>query len=1057
MHTAIEWFAKNSVAANLVMWGLLITGGIALFQVNQEEFPSIDVQVVSISVPYLGAAPEEVEQGVCIRIEEAIEGTDGVDKVTSTASESNCTVMVELNLDADEIAVVNEVKSKVDGINTFPIETEKPIVSKLSLPRPVVQIAISGTEDERVLKELGREVREDIVALEGISQVKLRYTRPYEISIDVSEQALRRYGLTIEEVTRAVRSASLDMPGGSIKTAGGEILIRTQGQAYRAQEFANVIVRTSNDGTRLRLGEISNVRDDFEEGDLYARFNGSPAVVVEVLQIGSEDLIAMAETVRDYVGEKRVQLPQGVKLDVWVDTSEDLQDRLDVLLNTAIGGLLLVMVVLALFLHLRLALWVSAGIPIALLGTIALFPWVGVTISTMTVMAFILVLGILVDDAIVVGERIYSHEQMGKTPVQAAIDGTWEVSVPVIFGVLTTVAAFLPLILVEGRMSDFFSVIGIVVIIALGFSIVESQLILPSHLAHRGRKPATRGPAKMWSDLQQRLSKWLENFANNVYLPAVSKAVRYRYATAGAALGIFILAVALLASGRVIFGFFPAIEGNRIYASLEMPEGVAAQVTIQGTAQIEQAAETLARELEEEFGNPVVRNRLTSIGTGVYRGGPAMPQGPAKSHFAEVVIELEDLATRGDRGSNEIANRWRELVGNIPDAVKLSFDSASFDAGNPIEYELSGRDTEQLSLAAAELRAELSRYDGVFDISDSFRSGKQEVKLSLLPEARNLGLTLNDLASQVRNSFYGSEAQRVQRGEDDVRVMVRFPENERRSIGNLEDMYIRTPDGSEVPFYSVARFEIGRGYSSIQRLDGRRVIRVIADVDRGTISPEEVNGSLQADVLPILQEKYPALSIGIAGEMKERIKAMGGLVLGAMLSLLLIYGLLAIPLKSYWQPVVIMSVIPFGAVGAIVGHFIMDVQLMFFSALGIVALSGVGVNSSLVLVDYINRQRADGVPMMDAVLTGCVVRFRPIVLTSVTTFVGLIPLMAYTSPTTAPFQPMAVALAYGVLFATFTTMSLVPALYVIQEDLLGWVAKAQVAIFGEETENPEQI
>lgn len=1057
MHTAIAWFANNSVAANLVMWGLLITGALALFQVNQEEFPSIDVQVVSISVPYLGAAPEEVEQGVCIRIEEAIEGTDGIDKITSTASESNCNVTVELNINANEMAVLNELKSKVDAINTFPIETEKPIVSKLSLPRPVVQIAISGTEDERVLKELGREIREDIVALEGISQVKLSYTRPYEISIDVSEQALRRYGLTISEVTRAVRNASLDMPGGSIKTAGGEILIRTQGQAYRAQEFANVIVRTSNDGTRLRLGEIADVRDDFEEGDLYARFNGSPAVVVEVLQIGQEDLIAMAASVRAYVETLEPQLPHGVALDVWVDTSTDLQARLDVLLSTAMGGLALVMVVLALFLHLRLALWVAAGIPIALLGTIALFPWFDVTISTMTVMAFILVLGILVDDAIVVGERIYSHEQMGKTPIQAAIDGTWEVSVPVIFGVLTTVAAFLPLVLVEGRMSDFFSVIGVVVIIALGFSIVESQLILPSHLAHRGRKPATRGPAKMWSDLQQRLSKWLENVATNVYLPAVSTAVKYRYATAGAALGILILALSLLASGRVIFGFFPAIEGNRIYASLEMPEGVAAQVTIKGATQIEQAAEALARELEKEFGNVVVRNRLTSIGTPVYRNGPSRPQGPALSHYAEVVIELEDLAARGDRSSKIIANRWRELTGNIPDAVKMSFDSSSFNAGNPIEYELSGRDTEQLSLAAAELRAELSRYSGVFDISDSFRSGKQEVKLSLLPEARNLGLTLNDLASQVRNSFYGSEAQRVQRGQDDVRVMVRFPENERSSIGNLEDMYIRTPDGSEVPFYSVARFEIGRGYSSIQRLDGRRVVRVIADVDRGTISPEEVNGSLQADVLPILQDKYPTLSIGIAGEMKERTKAMGGLVMGAMLSLLLIYGLLAIPLKSYWQPVVIMSVIPFGAVGAIVGHYIMDVQLMFFSALGIVALSGVGVNSSLVLVDYINRQRSEGVPMMDAVLSACVVRFRPIVLTSVTTFVGLIPLMAYTSPATAPFQPMAVALAYGVLFATFTAMSLVPALYVVQEDLLGWVAKAQVAIFGDDTENPEKI
>ena len=450
----------------------------------------------------------------------------------------------------------------------------------------------------------------------------------------------------------------------------------------------------------------------------------------------------------------------------------------------------------------------------------------------------------------------------------------------------------------------------------------------------------------------------------------------------------------------------------------------------------------------------MINNRLTSIGTRVYRDGPGRPQGPAQSHFAEVVIDLVPLSERNHLSSKVIASRWRELVGGIPDAVKLTFDSSSFDAGEAIHVELTGKDSAELALAAAELKSELSRYEGVFDLSDTFRAGKQEVKLALLPEARHLGLTLNDLALQVRHAFYGAESQRVQRGKDDVRVMVRFPEDERRSIGNLEDMYIRTPDGSEVPFYSVARFELGRGYASIQRQDGRRIVNVMGDVDRGTVTPEEVNASIVGELIPAMQSRYPNIRFAQGGEAREFTKALGGLLKGAMLSLLLIFALLAIPLRSYLQPLVIMSVIPFGAVGAVVGHYLMDVQLMFFSALGIAALSGVGVNSSLVLIDYVNRQRREGAPLMDAVLTSAVTRFRPIILTSVTTFVGLIPLMAYSSPTTAPFKPMAVSLAYGVMFATFTTMTLVPALYVIYEDFLTFWTRTKQRLSGEQEIEP---
>lgn len=1051
MHSAITWFVRNPVAANLMMVFMVVCGLLGAFIVNQEEFPNIDVRAVSISVAYLGAAPEEVEKAVCVRVEEAIDGLEGIDKIQSSATEGLCSVFAELFMDADDTAALNEIKSRVDGIISFPVETERPIVSKVSLVRRVVQIALFGNTDERALKELARNMREDIAAIDSISQVSVGYTRPYEISIEVSENSLRRFGITLDQVSSAIRTASLDMPGGTIRTEDGEILIRTAGQAYSSEEFASIVVLTDKQGTRLTLGDIANIRDGFQEGELVARFNKQPAVVINVAQVGSEDLIKIAEDTKAYLERIEPTLPQGISYDVWIDSSKELEERLDILTNNAAGGLILVLVVLALFLKFKLAMWVAVGIPVALLGTIGMFPYADITISTMTVMAFILVLGILVDDAIVVGERVYAHEQMGKDQIQAAIDGTWEVSVPVIFGVLTTIAAFLPLVLVEGRMSDFFSVIGYVVIIALFMSIIESQLILPSHLAHRINTPPKTKISIAWNKFQGGLADKLEHFAKTVYRPFVAWSVHWRYATAAVGVGVLVIAISLIASGRVVFGFFPAIEGSRVYAQLEMPEGTPSRTTVAGAARIEAAAVALNEEFTADLGldSPVIRNTFTSIGSLVDRDGPGRPPEAGRSNIAEIVIDLAPLAERAGTSAKVLSNRWRELVGDIPDAVKLKFDADSYSAGSPIEYQIKGRDVLVMREAAEEMKAELSRYTGVFDIADSFRSGKQEVQLRLLPEARNLGLTLSDLASQVRSAFYGAEAQRLQRGQDDVRVMVRFPLEERASIGNLEEMYIRTPDGAEVPFYSVARFDLQRGFSKISRRDGSRAVNVTADVDRNTVSPEEISAKIEDELIVALLKKYPSLTIELGGEQEERSAALTGLAAGSLLSLILIFMLLAIPLRSYLQPFVIMSVIPFGAVGAIFGHWIMGVQLMFFSALGIVALSGVVVNASLVLVDYINRQRREGVAMSEAVLNACVTRFRPIMLTSVTTFVGLIPLMLTSTPATAPFVPMAVSLAWGVLFATFITLLGVPCLYFILEDFLNALAAIKRDFTGE--------
>jgi multidrug efflux pump subunit AcrB len=1045
MYTAISWFTKNPVAANLLMFILIVSGVLALLTVHQEQFPSMDVKVVSVTVPYLGAAPEEVEEGVCIRIEEALEGTDGVEKIMTSASEGVCSVTAMLFEDANSNEALNEIKSQVDGINTFPVETEKPIVSKMTITSDVMQIAIFGDTDEKTLKEVGKELRDELATLDGISTVALNYVRPYELSIEISEYNLRRYGITLEQVAQVIRSTSLDMPGGTIKTQGGEILLRAKGQIYWGEEFENIVVLTRNDGTTVMLSEIATVRDTFEEGDLRARFNGSPAVIVKVWRVGKEDAVSMANDIKAFLAKYEPGLPTGLNLEIWDDKSVDLKERLGTLTGMALSGLGLVVVVLALFLKFRLAMWVAAGIPIALLGTIAIFPYADISMSTMTVLAFILVLGILVDDAIVVGERVYGHEQMGKSPVQAAIDGAWEVSVPVIFGVLTTMAAFLPLILVTGRMAGFFGVVGWVVIIALVFSIIESQLILPSHLAHRNHAEASTGFSKKWNTFQGRLAGSLETFAKHYYQPFLKKALDNRYITGATGLAILILAVALIASGRVVFTFFPSIEGDRVYATLEMPEGISVDETSKAAHLIEVAGDKLREELNAKVGHDgVIQNQFSTIGVSADRGaGPSRGGGPGRSHFAEVVIELAPLAERDNMSAKDVSKRWRELVGSIPDAVKLSFSADSFSAGEAINYELSARNVDVIRAAATDLRAELGRYTGVYDISDSFRAGKQEIKLTLLPEARTLGLTLADLARQVRSAFYGNEAQRIQRGQDDVRVMVRFPEDERASIGNLEDMYIRTPQGIEVPFYSVAKFELGRGYSTIRRVDGRRIINVTAEVDRSQVSPEEIGASISADVIPTLRSKYPTLSIGQSGEQEERTKAFGGLGRAFLLSLLVIYTLLAIPLRSYLQPLVIMSVIPFGAVGAILGHWIMGYQLMFFSALGIIALSGVVVNASLVLVDYINRRRREGMSLEDAVLSAGVVRFRPIMLTSVTTFVGLVPLMSSETPATRFFIPMAISLAFGVLAATFITLILVPALYKVAEDFVAWDPVAQ--------------
>ncbi len=1053
-HPVLTWFTDNPVAANLLMLIFIAGGAISLASMHKEEFPNIEPGIVQIQVPYLGAAPEEVEEAVCIRIEEAIEGADGIDRFMTIAREGMCSVMVEVLPEASVTTVLNDVKSNVDALSTFPAETEKPIVSSMQFRGQTITLAIHGDTDEATLKLLAEEIRDDISSLEGISQVAVSYARPWEISIEVGEQTLRQYNLTMTQVADAIRQSSLDLPGGSIKTLGGEILLRSKGQAYRGHEYEDIVVVTRPDGTNITLGQIATVRDAFQEGFLKARFNGKPAVSVMVFRVGEEDTVTSAQAVKRYIERKRPHLPRGVEMSVWLDDSIALERRINALTKNAYAGLALVMVILTLFLRFKVALWVAAGIPIAVLGAIWVFPAAGINISSLTVLAFILVLGIVVDDAIVVGERIFSHESIERTHRDAAIAGTAEVIVPVVFGVLTTIAAFLPILLIEGRMGDFFSIIGWVVLVCLVFSIIECMLILPAHLAHRKTEGYFLHDTPMvdrWIRFQSKFSGSLEWFANEVYRPFLVKTLEWRWVTWAVATAVLLTSIALIASGRVIFQFFPAIEGDRIYATLVMPEGINVEYTEAAARQIELAAQETAREINADLGlsgdDSIVEFMFQSIGVNAARtnGPPVMSAGG--SHLAEVVMGLTPIEARPGWNSNRIGELWRENTGNVTDAIELQFITTAFQAGDALALQIKGRDIEELKRAAAYLRAELGRYPGVLDLTDSFRAGKQEIKLDILPEAKPLGLTLNDLARQVRQAFYGEEAQRIQRGTDDVRVMVRYPEAERRSLGNLENMRIRTREGTEVPFSTVAEVNYGHGFSSINREDQQRVIDVKGDVNRTVVTPEEVIAAVEKAVCEpgtsfsnrerrCVNPEFPSVQFKISGEQEERLKALGSMAATVPLALMIIFALLAIPLKSYMQPLVIMSVIPFGAVGAIIGHFIMGWDLIFFSLLGIIALSGVVVNASLVLVDYINRQRRAGVDMFEAVANAGVVRFRPIILTSVTTFVGLIPLMTDTDPETFMFIPMAISLAFGVLFATAITLFLVPSLYLMLEDWL---------------------
>ncbi|MGI9248634.1 MAG: efflux RND transporter permease subunit [Woeseiaceae bacterium] len=1033
----IAWFAANHVAANLLMLFIIVAGIISVFTIRKQTTPDFELNRIQVRVAYLGAAPQEVEEGVVVKVEEAIQDVKGIVKLTGRAREGMGTVTAEVSSDSDLNEVLNEIKTRVDAISTFPGLTEKPVIYKQEIPIHVVFLAIHGALDEFARKAIAQEIRDELMQLPDVSTVELLGDRAYEISIEVPERVLRQYGLTMSEVSQAVRNSSIDMPGGTIKSDSGDILLRTEGQVYTGREFSSLVLRTFPDGTRLTLGDIATISDGFVEQDGYGRFDGEQTATLRVLASGEQNELTTAAAVRKYVEEKSATLPSGVQMDIWVDRSHYLKDRLRMMSTNMWQGALLVFIVLSLFLRMKVAGWVVLGIPITFLGAMWLMPvapW-PVTINLMSLFGFIIVLGIVVDDAIIIGESIYTKVRADGHSLDNVILGARRVAIPATFGVLTTIAAFAPLLFVGGVAGPFFEAISVVVVLCLMFSLIESKLILPAHLVQTNIGPVDEDDLfnpqrhirfreripRFFLKIQRHVQHGLQRVIHEWYRPMVERAIDNRGLTTSLFVALLILTFGVLASGVVKFEVFPEQASDFIRVQVEMQSGNPASERDRVLSLLEDTLLEMNTEYVEE--HPDTLPMIQHIG--------AFTQSDTGGMIFVEMPKSEDRPFNGD----EISKRWRERAGEFAGLKELTFhDADHFGGGPPLSFRLSGSNYLALEDAAAELEVELAEYAGIFDIRNTSSSGGDEIRLRIKPEAEALGLTMSSLGRQVRQAFYGEEAQRIQRGKDELKVMVRYPVEERRSIADLENMRIRTPGGDEVPFASVADMTYGKGYSSIARLNRERTITVSADIDTEIIESSEIVRKISEEYIPGLLSRHPGVSYGLEGASQEQVDLLRNLTVASIAALFLIYALIAIPLRSYSQPLIIMSVIPFGIIGAVIGHIVMGRSLSMFSLFGLVALSGVVVNDSLIMIDFINKARAEGAALKQAVIESGTLRFRAIILTSFTTAAGLMPIMTEGSLQAQTVIPMAISVSFGIIFATVITLFLIPCLYMLQQD-----------------------
>ncbi|MEM1401686.1 MAG: efflux RND transporter permease subunit [Pseudomonadota bacterium] len=1023
----VRWFIDNPIAANLLMVLLIVGGVLGVPAINKQFFPDIEINSVSITLAYPGAGPSEIEEQVCIRIEEAIHDITGIKEIRSSARQGLGTVTVEAQNGYDTQKLTAEIKNRVDAIDTFPVDAERPVVTELAYRHTMAVVTLAGELEERRLKELGESLRDDLSTLPWVSVVELSKPRPYEVAVELTEYNLRRFGISFNQVVSAIRGASLNLPAGTIKAKSGDIRLQTRGQAYSREDFESIVVVTRRDGTQVLLGDVADVTFGFEDIDLQTRFNNRPSHNLTVFVTQDPDVLRTSAVVSNWVEEQRPLLPPGVELALWRDAADPFRGRVETLLKNGIGGLILVFAVLVLFLRPLLAMWVSVGIAVAFMGTLAVLQFTPISLNMLSLFAFLLILGIVVDDAIIVGESIYARQSAGDGGVDGAHRGAKSVLKPVMYAVISTMIFFVPMFFMPGDMARSAVAIPVVVIIALTFSLVESLWILPPHLAHMRPQRESRFTAlRKLEALRRRCADGMVYAAKNYYRPVLDRSLK-AYPVVGAIfLFALLISLGLYGGGWLRSAFFPSVNSDYVQAEISLPEGGPFGDTLATLERVEVAAEQLKAEYNSStlFGEKAIGH--------IYSRG----------EDNKITVTLETVSDAVD--SKKLAARWEEAIGGLPEAKSYSFEYTINRLGKPISLVLVADRVEDLKSVSQELRTLLAAYPGVYNISDSLEAPRDEVVLDLKPAAETLSVTLSDLARQVREGFYGAEAQRIPLKREDVRVMVRYPEADRVSVDDLANLRVRTPGGAEVPFEAVADVQFEPGYQTIERLDRKRVLEVSADVVLGTSSPRAVVQEITRSNLARWQTEYPGLEISLDGELEEEGAFRSSMLKFMMLAMLVIYGLMAIPFRSYWQPILVLTAVPFGIMGAIFGHLILDWQVSMFSLFGVIACAGVVVNDNLVLIDRINQLREEGLELVDALLQAGEDRFRPIILTSLTTFIGLLPIMSETSVQAQFLIPMVTSLAFGVLFATGVTLLLVPCLYLMGERLrdflFHWIA-----------------
>ncbi|MEX2963079.1 efflux RND transporter permease subunit [Microbulbifer sp. TYP-18] len=1025
MNKLIEWWARNSVAANLMMLGIFVTGFMGFGIMEREMDPQVRFPGLEIEVSWPGAAPQEVEEQIVARIEEAVSDLDNIEWVRSTSAEGYGGVYILADTDVDFPRFMNEVKIRVDSISSFPRSIEPPQVRQWVNRDEYIRVAVHGDLSERELKRLAEQLRREAVALPAISVVELFGTRMEEVSIEVSEQALRRYGMTFQEVADAIRADSLNQSAGTVRTEVGSYQLKVRNQADTEREFASIIVRQTADGGTIRIGDIARVVDGFEDNEILATLNGEPAVLLQVMTTETMNIVAASDSIRQWIEERRETLPAGAQLTLWTDNAEDFKGRMETIGTSAFQGLLLVMLVLVFSLRPKVAFWVAIGIATAYAGAFVLLPSVGVSLNMLSTFAFLLVLGIVVDDAIVVGESIHTqshlpeHQGPGGS-LRAATLGTQLVAKPVVFAVVTTILAFLPWIFLPGSTSEFTRHITWVVILALVFSLVECLFILPAHL--RNLKPRTK--LGRFGRVQKRIADGIVLFAQNHYRRIGQWAVNRRYLTLSIFIATLMIGMGMFGSGWVKKSFMPDIESDEVIVNVVMPEGAPYSRALEILAQLQDAEKRLEEEVNQRTDGQgvLIENWYTR----------------SRRDSVIAIVQLAPPEVR-DMSAKDAALRLRELIGEIPDAKEVSVRYSLNDNGPGFELSIRHPDLDVLRAATADLETQLRSYESLYDVRNNLEGASEEIRIDLKPGATKLGLTLAEVNRQVRQAYFGEEVQRLPRAGQDVKVMVRYPLASRRSIESLKDFRVRTADGREVPLLAVADLEYAPGIKRIQRWNGNRAARVMADLK------DDVRGDIMKDLdenfFPDWEKRYPGIIRGAVGQAEGEKRFIQEVLKLYTTAFFAMYSLLAIAFRSYSQPILILIAIPFAFVGAIFGHAVTGMTMAIFSYFGIAAAAGVVVNDNLVLMDHCNRLRDGGMKPLNAIVEAGVARFRPILLTTVTTIVGLLPMMLERSIQAAFLQPIVVALASGVFVAFFVTLLLVPSLYAIGQDISAFAAR----------------